>query len=205
MNKARKTKIQLRNEANILQAAREVFADWGYRGATMERIAELAEMSQPNIHRYFPKKADLYLTVLRETLAVWMAPLHDLDPDGDPDEELRRYIGAKMKSARLDPVSSRVFGHEMLDGAPVLTPYLASELKENVATFVAAVGKWVAEGKIKPVDANHLLLMIWATTQHYSDCSAQVTALLGITRMKKQDFDAAEHSICEIIIRGVLK
>ena len=37
-----KTRIQLRNEARILDAAQEVFATYGYHGATIDEVAERA-------------------------------------------------------------------------------------------------------------------------------------------------------------------
>jgi len=203
MTERKRTRIKIRNEERILNAARTVFAQLGYRGATMDKIAELADMSQPNIHRYYAKKSDLYLTVLQETLDVWLSPLEKLDPDGDPAEQLRHYIHAKMEFARLDPISSRVFGHEMLDGAPVLKPYLEAELKIRVSRFLNAVDRWVSIGAMRPTNSVHLLLMIWATTQHYSDYKAQIVALLGVSRMTKAEYIDAESSIADIIVKGV--
>ena len=44
-----KTRIQITNEAKILEAALEVFSKDGFRGATLDRIASAAEMSKPNL------------------------------------------------------------------------------------------------------------------------------------------------------------
>lgn len=169
----------------------------------MEKIAELADMSQPNVHRYFATKADLYLAVLKETLNVWLVPLQKIDPAGDPAVQLREYIHEKMEISRLDPISSRVFGHEMLDGAPVLQPYLKTELRTQISRFVDMVEAWIADGRMKPINPLHLLFMIWASTQHYADFQPQVVALLETTRLRKAHFAAAEKTIADIIIQGV--
>jgi TetR/AcrR family transcriptional regulator len=44
-----KTRIQAVNEVRILDAAQEVFAEHGFRGATVDEIAARAKMSKPNL------------------------------------------------------------------------------------------------------------------------------------------------------------
>ena len=43
----------------------------GFNGATVDRIAELAGMSKPNLHYYFKRKSDVYYTVLEHIRAIW--------------------------------------------------------------------------------------------------------------------------------------
>lgn len=50
--------------ARILDAAREVFADTGYRATTMRAIAERAEISQRGLVHHFPTKEALLTGVL---------------------------------------------------------------------------------------------------------------------------------------------
>src|SRR4051812_41095721 len=58
MIEKKKTRIKIRNEEKILDAALKLFSTFGFHGTTMEKIAELADMSQPNLHNYFKTKAD---------------------------------------------------------------------------------------------------------------------------------------------------
>ncbi len=112
-----KTRIQTINEARILDAAKRVFAEHGFRGATVDEIAQRAEMSKPNLLYYFKNKKALYRAVLERTLDSWLEPLRALDAAGDPETELRRYIARKIEASRRDPEASRVFASEMLRGA----------------------------------------------------------------------------------------
>src|SRR5690606_33438196 len=84
------TRIQGINRRLILDAALDVFAAYGFRGSTVDQIAEKAGMSIPNLLYYFPRKQNIYVTVLEDTLACWLEPFEHIDPDGDPLEELRR-------------------------------------------------------------------------------------------------------------------
>jgi AcrR family transcriptional regulator len=53
-----------RNRALVLAAAREVFMDRGYHGATLEQIAEAAGFSKGVVYSRFKSKADLFLSLL---------------------------------------------------------------------------------------------------------------------------------------------
>ena len=198
------SRIKQRNEARILDAAQHVFAASGFHGATIDAVAERAGMSQPNLHNYFKTKADLYAAVLEQTLSLWLELIDDLDPDGDPGTELRRYIAQKMEASRQFPEASRVFANEILQGAPVLKNHLRTRTRDNVRAFAAVIEAWVAAGKIKAIDPYHLIFLIWAGTQHYADFSAQIRLIMDVPKLTRAHFAAAEESICDIIVGGLL-
>lgn len=200
----RRSRIQIRNEEAILKAARTVFAQSGFRGATLERIAELADMSQPNLHHYFKTKSDLYTAVLGRTLDIWLQPLESFDPHGDPREEITRYIEAKLELSRREPDASRVFAYEMLDGGSFLRKDVQTRVKQHADHFAATLTRWAGEGKIRPVDPHHLLFLIWASTQHYADFAPQVRFLSGESRLSKACFQRIRDSLCGIVLNGIV-
>ena len=198
-----KTRIQARNEARILDAAQEIFAERGLRGATVDAIADKAGLSKPNLHYYFRRKSDLYVAVLRRTLDIWLEPFAGLDPEGDPGVELRRYIALKLEMSRLYPSASRVFANEMLQGAPMLQDYLGGELRGLVDRKAEVIRHWISRGRLREVDPYHLVFLIWAATQHYADFDPQVRAVLGKKAMTKADYEAVEESLCRIVLGGL--
>lgn len=200
----KRTRIQEKNQGRILDAAQKVFAKYGYQGATIDKVAELAEMSKPNLHYYFKRKRDLYIAVLRRILEFWLAPLSELDPEGDPGVELSRYIREKVEMARKYPTASRVFANEIIQGAPFLEGYLETELREIVDRKAKVLEGWMAAGKLRAVDPRHLVFLIWAATQHYADFAPQVKAVLDTPRLTRADFEAVSGSLCDIILHGLL-
>ena len=173
------TRIQEINRRIILEAALDVFSAYGFRGSTIDQIAEKSGMSKPNLLYYFKRKQDIYVAVLEETLEAWLQPLHDLDPSGDPVEELRRYITRKIEMSAKRPEASRLFANEILHGAPAIKSFLSTSLKKLVDEKASVIRQWVSEGRLAPIDPYHLIFMIWATTQHYADFDVQVRAILG--------------------------
>lgn len=199
-----KTRIQALNEVRIMAAAESVFAEHGFRGATVDEIARRAEMSKPNLLYYFHNKDALYRAVLEHTLDIWLEPLAEIDADKDPESEIRRYIARKIEASRKNPNASRIFASEMLRGAPVLGDYLRGALKALVAHKCAIIERWIADGKLAPIDPIHLIFMIWATTQHYADFAVQVKAVWGKGALRAKEFDRIEEAVCAVILRGIL-
>ncbi|TIV76235.1 MAG: TetR family transcriptional regulator, partial [Mesorhizobium sp.] len=178
----RRTRIQQEKRELILEAALEVFSANGFRGSTIDQIAEAAGMSKPNLLYYFRRKEDIHETLMQRLLDTWLAPLRELDDIGDPLTELRSYIRRKLEMARDFPRESRLFANEILQGAPRIKPMLEGELKTLVDEKAAVIKGWMRAGKIARTDPWHLIFSIWATTQHYADFDVQVRAALGADR-----------------------
>jgi TetR/AcrR family transcriptional regulator len=176
---ARRTRIQAENSEKILAAALDVFSQEGFRGATIDRIAEAAGMSKPNLLYYFRSKDEIYQVVLDRMLEAWLKPLREMDPQGDPMRELADYIERKLEMARDYPRESRLFAGEIMRGAPILGDVLSGPLRALVGEKCAVIEGWIKAGKIAPIDPRHLLFSIWATTQHYADFDVQIRAVLG--------------------------
>ncbi|MEM9249151.1 MAG: TetR family transcriptional regulator C-terminal domain-containing protein [Pseudomonadota bacterium] len=184
------TRIQTRNRAAILEAALTVFSEHGFRGATLDEIATASGLSKPNLLYYFPSKAAIYAALLDGLLDKWLAPLREIDAEGDPLTELRRYLGRKLDMSRAMPRESRLFANEVMGGAGVIGPTLGEDLRRLVDDKAAIIAGWASDGRIAPVDPHHLIFAMWAVTQHYADFDAQVTAVLG-PRAETRFADAA--------------
>lgn len=175
----RPTRIQSENRRRILAAALDAFAERGYAGATLDRIAELAGLSKPNVLYYFPSKEAIHVELLTALLDDWLAPLAAIDPQGQPLEELLAYVGRKLEMSRDMPRESRLFAAEVFEGAPRLGAVLGGRLKALVDEKAAVIAGWQEAGRLAPADPHHLIMSIWALTQHYADFDAQVRAVLG--------------------------
>lgn len=174
-----RTRIQQRNRDLIREAALDVFSQQGFRGATLDQIAERAGLSKPNLLYYFPSKEAIHLDLLARLLDAWLDPLRALEPMGDPKAEILGYMRRKLDLSRDFPRESRLFANEVLQGAPRLMELLGGELKALVDEKSAVLRQWAEEGRIANLPPQHLIFAIWALTQHYADFEVQVRAVLG--------------------------
>jgi TetR/AcrR family transcriptional regulator len=187
----KQTRIQREKSADILRAALSVFGAHGFRGATVDMIAQAAGLSKPNLLYYFRSKEVIHTELLNSTLSEWLEPLENLNPAAEnPVEEFWQYVEKKLELAKNHPRESRLFANEILQGAPRLQGYLHGALKALVEREAAVLETWMAEGKIARLDPYHLIFSIWAMTQHYADFDVQVCAVLGKGRSETRFDDA---------------
>jgi TetR/AcrR family transcriptional regulator len=198
----RRNEIRQQNEALILQAAEKVFAEAGFGGATMQLIADIAGLPKANLHYYFATKEDLYRRVVRDIFEIWLQAAESMDMAAGPIEGIGAYIEAKMQISRLHPDGSKVWAYEVMHGAPVIQDYLETTLRDWTAGRVRLIERWIDEGKMARVDPDHLLYMLWATTQHYADFGHQIATLNG-GALSDADWRQATESVKSMILRGI--
>ena len=195
------TRIQQEKTETILAAALDIFATHGFHGATLDLIAEAAGVSKPNLLYWFASKEDIHRMLLERQLDTWLDPLRRLDPDGDPAAEITGYIRRKLEMARDYPRESRLFAGEILQGAPHIGGVLAGPLRALVDEKAAVIAAWVLAGRMAPVDPRHLIISIWAVTQHYADFDAQLDAVLGPDHARR--FVDAERFLTGLFARAL--
>jgi len=182
-----RTRIQTRNRATILDAALEVFSRHGFRGATLDQIAQEAGLSKPNLLYYYPSKEAIHVALLAQLMDTWLDPLRALDPAGDPAEEILAYMRRKLQMSRDFPRESRLFAQEIVQGAPRIGAALSNDLKTLVDDKAEVIASWMTQGRLAACDPHHLIFSIWSLTQHYADFDVQVRAVLGPTRDPLQE------------------
>ena len=197
------TRIQARNRRRILDAALDVFSQHGFRGTTLDQIAGAAGLSKPNLIYYFDGKEAIHAALLSDLLDTWLDPLKDLDPEGEPMEEILAFVRRKLKLAQDFPRESRLFATEIIQGAPHIRGVLQGHLRELVEEKCAVIQSWIDAGKLAPVEPLHLIFAIWAMTQHYADYEAQVEALAGRNLNDVAFAQAARQTMRILLIKGL--
>jgi TetR/AcrR family transcriptional regulator len=122
-----------------------------------------------------------------------------LNEAADPISELSQYISAKLEMTFANPAASRLFANEILHGAPHIGDFLKGPLRQLVDDKTRVIRRWVAQGRIAPVDPLHLLFAIWAVTQHYADFNTQVLALSP----RALTLEQTRQSVLDILLRGL--
>jgi TetR/AcrR family transcriptional regulator len=177
--KTPQTRIQKKNTEAILEAALDVFSRHGFRGATLDQIAQESGLSKPNLLYYFPSKVEIHRTLITQLMTNWLDPLREMDAAGNPVEEIMAYVMRKLEMAREFPRESRLFANEIVQGAPNISDKIEGELKTLVDEKTTVIEAWSDAGLIAKIDPYHLIFSIWATTQHYADFDAQIQGILS--------------------------
>jgi len=200
--KDQKELIRESNELKILEAAEFVFAQYGFKGATTDKIAKQAQLPKANIHYYYKTKANLYQCVLERILKEWMEAAEVFDNYDEPRIALTKYVESKMDYSRCRPFASKVWANEIIHGAPIVGSFLETTLKKWLEDRVAIIKNWIALNKIKKIDPTAFIYMIWSVTQHYADFEKQIEILNKGKGYSDEEFKLMTDQVTQFVLAG---
>ena len=201
--KAAKAHIRAENERLILEAGERIFAQHGFRGATMQMIADQAGLPKANLHYYFDSKEKLYRCVVEKIFEIWLQAASSFENSDEPKEALKLYIYEKMQISRRHPYGSKVWANEVMQGAPIIQDFLETQLRSWTDGRIEGIQAWIAAGKIRSVEPRWVMYMIWATTQHYADFGHQIETLNADAPLSEAQWEAASETVFEVIWNGL--
>ena len=201
--KAAKAQIRAENERLILEAGERIFAQHGFRGSTMQMIADQAGLPKANLHYYFDSKEKLYRCVVEKIFEIWLQAASSFENSDEPKEALKLYIYEKMQISRRHPYGSKVWANEVMQGAPIIQDFLETQMRSWTDGRIESIQAWIAAGKIRPVEPRWVMYMIWATTQHYADFGHQIETLNADAPLSEAQWEAASETVFEVIWNGL--
>ncbi|MGH8381239.1 TetR/AcrR family transcriptional regulator [Pseudomonas sp.] len=193
-----------RNRALILRVAAKAFARKGFAATTLSEVAELSGLPKANVNYYVHSKENLYQQVLDSVAQRYLDAFAHLRPANDPLEAMDRMIRAKLRIIRTRPWAARVFVAEMMHGARHLPIAHSQRLQDEIQQGVACLQQWIDNRQLAAVDARHLLISLWATTQAYANFGAHLSTDAHKGKTRDAELDSAVASITRLVLHGVL-
>ena len=108
-------------------------------------------------------------------------------------------VTAHVESASIDEAYLDVTGSQRVFGSPRA---IGEYLRALVADKAAVIRGWIADGRLGPVDPEHLFFSLWALTQTYADFETQVGAVLGRSDLTSADYRRATDHVLNLVLRG---
>jgi len=84
----------------------------------------------------------------------------------------------------------------------VVQDYLETTLADWVRSRSGVVRRWIASGRLRPLEPKVLFYMIWATTQHYANAAHEIATLEG-GALSGEAFERAKRQVVETVLFGV--
>ena len=187
--------MSLSTRDRLIRAATDLFADHGYRGASVRAICNLARANPGAVSYHFGGKRQLYRTVLRhaaERLAE-PAPLGNGLGEGPADlvQQARNAAHLVARRTREDPATARLMLRDLADGGDVAVEALAPALRRARAALSTALGE--TDGT-RPATAVDTLFL---------DLAAPLALLIGMWPVVERALDLDEQSQDELLTRMI--
>src|SRR5579859_3321789 len=184
MTNAQERKAQERQarRRRIQEAARTVFAERGYSGASIEQIARAAQLSVGAIYLYFRSKEDLYVSLVEDALTVFDVEMGHVREHVEVSRRLRETCSLLVKWAERDAEGPRIL---RLLAQPAIRPQLSDDVVAAVSSGVARIqdhiGACVADGIhagiYRQVNAREIADLAWSVLLGSLDAAEMQTNL----------------------------
>jgi AcrR family transcriptional regulator len=166
----------------ILTVARQMVADYGYKGMVMSQVAERAEVSPTTLYNLYNTKDELLLEALRELLVISYQQVGELSDVGPGWKHLVSFMeyGASLRAS--EPAYAEAITDALLRAVQgdALTELLLYSVRQG---FLHALTKMAEQGELQEeVDVEHLSTMLLGN--YWSTFMLINKGLEGISRMK---------------------
>ncbi|MEJ2285307.1 MAG: TetR/AcrR family transcriptional regulator [Desulfobacterales bacterium] len=145
----RKEREKERRRQQIMVAAKRVFSDKGFNKATMEDIAQEAELSPGTLYLYFKNKEELYASLslrILQYLLIRVEHVND-DKEADPQEKLTALMDAMYDVYEFDPlIIINMFHLQSSETLRNLSPQLMEEIKTLSRKSLGSIAKIFEKG-----------------------------------------------------------
>lgn len=187
----------------IMDAARDEFIQQGFKGATVQAIADNANMPKANVLYYYQNKENLYHKVLEQTLEMWDTAIGDIVLEDGPKIALERFISAKVDIAFENPKASKIYAMEIIQGAQHIDNFARVYLRNWVKEKSQIFEHWMNAGEMAQVDPVKLIFLIWSTTQHYADFETQILNITNKQEYEQEDREQVKAFLVNFILQGL--
>lgn len=203
----RREQDRARRKRDILLSARSVFADNGFHRATVDQIAQRAEVAKGTIYLYFENKE----AILAELVLQALAELHDqlkaanearslLHPDG----RLRAMAEAYLTFSQRSPDYFRLLtvfdgDHLVADLSPARRGLILDASNQTLDIVTQAIADGMALGVYAAGDARQSAAILWA------GLSGSLALLAHPIRRTMLGLDSSGlyHATMELLLRGL--
>lgn len=202
-----RTRNREETERRIFDAAAAVFAELGYSGATLDRIAADARCSKALIIRYFGTKQDLYRTVVNSRYAELSQreAFHALSEADNVADLLRGILSDLFAFNREHPSFARLVSWENLNGAEHLDPKTARAARgPGWAKLRSILEDAKAKGMVRgDVDVARLVYALQAITVVYFSNRHTMKILTGFSFESPDTMKSFVDFYAELLAQGI--
>jgi AcrR family transcriptional regulator len=135
---------RLETDRRILDAATEVFAEYGFSGARVDEIAARAGVNKATIYYHIGDKKKLYAEVTHGILGNTAEKIALIVGDSiHPEEKFRRYIRTVAETMEQNPQKAPIIMREIASGAH----HIPDIIPEDMARIIGLLSKILEQGK----------------------------------------------------------
>jgi len=163
--KTKKDVLQEFRTTEILDAARTVFSEKGFDGATIDAIALVAGVAKGTVYLYFDSKRDLFLASMRDgVLALHGEVKAQMQAAATCEEKLHAFIAGRFYYFSRNREFFRIYYTEfsqLVCGASKAQPEFMDLYEQQAALLESVLNDGIRSGQLRRFDAARTARLVY--------------------------------------------
>ena len=187
----------------VLQVAQALFAERGYRGASLRDIAKRIGIKAPSLLHHFPSKQQLYLAVLDKMFESLEDAANAIAWGRESRQErMRQAVTDAIDFIASHPDFVRIMWKEMADESGVGRQVLKRRLPPLFSTAVNFIFRGQRDGEFRAeVDPLHFMWSLNSITIGYFTTAAMIRRLWSMNLLEPAMIDRRKREVLDMVER----
>jgi len=131
----------------VVQAARQVFARYGYKKTTLDDIARESHKGKSTIYYYFKSKDEIFKAVIDSEAEIRIKAINEkINPISNPMLKLRTYIYVRMVTLKMVANYYEAIKNDLLDNLYFVNNFRSDHFGEEVKQVKNMLGDGIEMG-----------------------------------------------------------
>lgn len=184
-------------KAEILRCARVLFSANGFKDTSVADITKMAGVAAGTFYLYYASKDKLFMEIyMEENIRLKRQILEMVDLDGDPFDEIRKFVGFNMSGMAANPILREWYNRDVFEKIE------RAFHEENgvgrvdflYSNFLEIIRQWQAKGKMRADIDSEMIMAIF---------SSIVVIDLHKDEIGLQYFPAVQEYLTEFVVKGL--
>jgi len=187
----------------VLQVAQALFAERGYRGASLRDIAKKIGIKAPSLLHHFPSKQQLYLAVLDKMFESLEDAANAVAWGRESRQErMSQAVGDAIDFIASHPDFVRIMWKEMADESGVGRQVLKRRLPPLFSIAVNFIFRGQREGEFRAeVDPLHFMWSLNSITIGYFTTAAMIRRLWSMNLLEPAMIERRKREVIDMVER----
>jgi TetR/AcrR family transcriptional regulator len=187
----------------VLQVAQALFAERGYRGASLRDIAKKIGIKAPSLLHHFPSKQQLYLAVLDKMFASLEDAANAIAWGRESRQErMRQAVGDAIDFIASHPDFVRIMWKEMADESGVGRQVLKRRLPPLFSIAVNFIFRGQRDGEFRAeIDPLHFMWSLNSITIGYFTTAAMIRRLWSMNLLEPAMIERRKREVIDMVER----
>ncbi|MGO1369424.1 TetR/AcrR family transcriptional regulator [Senegalia sp. (in: firmicutes)] len=183
-------------EKEIIEASGKVFSEYGFHGAKMQKIADVANVGKGTIYEYFSSKNQLFEEMIKYFIISYIDSLEDVINESDNLEdtllEITKFHGLFIRK-HID-MWNNLMGNQV-DISDDMKKEICAIREKLLNTVSRLIRKYKDKGDIRNIDEKAFVISLFGSLNlFYAE---------GIGMEKKKIDDIDPKPLIDILINGI--